>query len=109
MPIANCIISQACSIKEPNIVAEWAKLSGLSDSHMTVNLITRSAQFGHQYEVMVNLLLPSLWSKENVSKLQLGLAKALSRCLRVSIKQVHIVTSIIDSGLVVENGEELTW
>jgi hypothetical protein len=54
-------------------------------------------------------MLPSHWSKENISKLQLGLAKALSKCLRVSIKQVHIVTNIIDSGLVVENGEETTW
>ncbi len=109
MHIANCIIDQIPSTKGTDIVAEWAKHSGQSASHMTVNLITRSEQFGNQYEVMVNLFLPSLWSKDNVSKLQIGLARALSHCLQVSLEQVHIVTSIIDSGLVVENGEVITW
>ena len=76
---------------------------------MTVNIINSSQQTGKEYAVMANLQLPSMWSSSDISSLQIGLANALAKSFGVSINQIHIVTSIVGSGMVVEDGEELTW
>lgn len=58
---------------------------------------------------MATLQLPSVWSQEKVTVLQLGLARALSQYFQLSLEQVHVVTTTINSGLVVENGGQITW
>lgn len=109
MPIANCIVSPAHQQCLGNIIEAWAEESGKPIEHMTVNITNSNQQFGNEYAVMANLLLPSMWSSSEVSSLQIGLAKALAKNFKVSIKQIHVVTSIINSGMVVEGGQELTW
>lgn len=110
MPIANCFVAPSHSLRSSvDIVAAWAKESGKGAEQMTVNMIYASQQRGKGYAVMANLLLPSLWSRSDISLLQIGLAKALATSFGVDINQIHIVTSVISSGMVVENGQELKW
>ena len=114
MPIANCIIVSEVEENiilnnQTDIISDWSQQSGVAREHMTINFIRSLAQFGKQYQVMATLQLPSVWSQEKVSILQLGLATALSKYFQISSEQVHVVTTIIESGLVVENGEEISW
>ncbi|MBO6793015.1 MAG: hypothetical protein JJ895_03825 [Balneolaceae bacterium] len=76
---------------------------------MTINFITSSDQVGKGYKVMATLLLPSIWKPAMISSLQIGLAEALSKYISLSVEDVHVITNIIDSGMVVENGQEITW
>ena len=109
MPIATCIVNERSCTSATEIIEQWSEKSGINSEHMTINIVNSAAQFGKQYKIMATLQLPSIWSSEKVSALQLGLANALSACFKLSIDQVHVVTTIIDSGLVVENGEEISW
>lgn len=112
MPIANCIVSPSrCSQAgdADGLVVLWARESGKSPEHMTVNIVERRAQVGSAYEVMATLWLPSLWSQADVDSLQVGLARALAAHFGVGLGSVHIITRIIEPGLVVEDGETLSW
>ena len=109
MPIANCIITQECTDTSGNLIELWAKASGVSAEHMTINIVNRQEQLGRQYKIMANLMLPSIWSKSNISSLQLGLASALSTHYLVEIDEVQVITHIVTSGLVVESGKEINW
>lgn len=109
MPIANCFVTQDCPPGAGDIIKFWAHESGISSDHMTVNIIPGSQQFGNKYLVMANLLLPSIWSKSDISKIQAGLSRALAKYFNITLAQVHVVTNIVHSGMVVEAGQEITW
>lgn len=112
MPIANCIVAPHCqktSCTDDSLVDTWARESGVSDEQMTINLIRSNAQLGKPYTVMANLLLPSIWADEEISRLQKGLAEALRLYFEISINEVFISTSIVNSGMVVESGKEVSW
>lgn len=109
MPIANCVITPDCMEGSENLLELWAVEADISSEHMTVNIMTSSKQLGNKYKVMVNLALPSIWSGQNITQLQVGLARALSQYYALELSEVHVVTSIVDSGLVVESGKSLTW
>lgn len=112
MPIANCIITSNCqknSDSSKNLIELWASESKKSPEHMTINLITSSEQLGKKYSIMANLLLPSIWPSSDISSLQIGLANALSLYFNVSLEEVFFSTSIVNSGMVVEAGEEIEW
>lgn len=119
MPIANCILSPLCPSRpaagEPERVDDlihlWATHADRAHalSEMTVNVYHAHAQLGKQYRIMAHLLLPSIWSKEDVSALQLGLARALADYYAIAVDEVMVTTNILHSGLVVENGEEIRW
>lgn len=109
MPIANCIISSECRESEYSFIDCWASESGQSPEHMTVNIIKSTQQFGKKYGAMATLYLPSLWSESAISSLQIGLAKALAKTYGLSLDDVNVVTSIVESGFVVESGKEEKW
>jgi len=112
MPVANCIITSDCNKyadSSRDLITLWANESNVSQEHMTINITVNEAQHGKKYAVMANLLLPSFWSKEDISIIQLGLAKALSYHFNLSPQDVFIATSIINSGMVVEEGQEIKW
>ncbi len=112
MPIANCVVKRRNfqeAMRSENLIELWATASGKSSEHMTVNIIESSNQQGNIYDIMATLYLPSLWSKRDVDSLQIGLAKALAEYFNVGIKRVHIITHIVVSGMVVENGELVEW
>jgi len=114
MPIANCFVSPAHQSKAGNskdLIRLWVKHSGIqqAEPEMTVNIVFSNSQIGKNYAAMATLLLPSLWPKDAISALQLGLSRALSDYYSLSPEQVFITTGIIDSGLVVENAQEVKW
>ena len=109
MPIANCIVTPECQNGAEDLVRLWAKESGQSEEHMTINIVVSSQQLGNRYAVMATLILPSLWSAESVSSLQIGLSKALSVYFKIPLEGIFITTNIVESGCVVSNGEEEVW
>lgn len=109
MPIANCIVTQDCEKSAGNLVELWSMESGKASDNMTVNIVSSSLQSGNRYAVMANLQLPSMWSASDISALQRGLARALTKFYGLSKDQVHVITTIVNSGMVVENDEELKW
>ena len=112
MPIANCLVkrdiyeSVAC---ERSVVEIWSSHSGVKPDYMTVNFIELLGQHGCAYEVMANLYLPSLWSNSDIGKLQVSLAKALAEYFKTDPGKVHVITQVVGSGMVVENGEIAEW
>ncbi|THB79591.1 MAG: hypothetical protein D6B25_01140 [Desulfobulbaceae bacterium] len=112
MPIAHCIVTpelRSTGNSSHNLIALWGDESGISIEHMTVNIIVGNSQFGNRYQVMANLYLPTLWSPSDISSLQTGLAKGLSRYYQIVIESVFIMTQLVESGMVVVAGEELKW
>lgn len=112
MPMANCIITSECqdrSAGSSNLIELWANVAKKPSEHMTVNIITSEEQLGNKYAIMATLLLPSIWSKPDITSLQTGLAEALRLYYDVSIEDVFVSTSIVNSGMVVESGKEVKW
>ena len=111
MPIATCFIRGGLTapVETRGLTALWAEESGVSDEHMTINVVASIAQDGAPYGVMAFLYLPSLWSSEDVRRLQVGLARALGRGFAVDPAEVQVITSIVESGHVVEKGEIQAW
>ena len=109
MPIANCFVTSNTQPGTKNLVELWAEECGKSSEQMTINIMYSHQQMGNQYAVMANLLLPSIWSSPDISSLQTGLARALAKHFRLNLSEVHVATTIISSGRVVENGEEVHW
>ncbi|VUD58532.1 hypothetical protein TDB9533_02446 [Thalassocella blandensis] len=109
MPIANCIVSPECKLGDKDLIQLWSEASGISASEMTVNLTESLYQHGKPYKIMSVLYLPSIWSSSHVSQLQTSLAKALATCFSIPINEVHIITTIVESGHVVEAGEVQAW
>lgn len=109
MPIANCIVTSDCEESTSNLIELWASESGQSSEHMTINLMVSNRQLGNKYAVMATLFLPSMWSSSDISLLQLGLAKALATHFKLALSEVHVITNIVNAGLVVESGQEIKW
>lgn len=76
---------------------------------MTINLVAGTQQTGAAYRVMAILYLPSLWNAAHVRGLQIGLARALSSGLALPPAEVHVITTVVESGHVVEHGETQEW
>ncbi len=109
MPMAFCWVNKSCQVKAGDLIDMWAAESGESSQHMTVNLLNVDEQLGNAFAVMANLMLPSLWQHEAIRRLQVGLAKALAQYYGLDLQDVFVITQVIESGNVVENGKPITW
>ena len=111
MPIANCFVKDELPLQSEieALTALWSDESEVGVEHMTINVIAGTRQSGAPYRVMAFLYLPSLWSSQQVRRLQEGLARALSRGFAVTPAEVHVITSIVEPGHVVEGGETQAW
>jgi hypothetical protein len=58
---------------------------------------------------MVNLYLPDFWTPDEVKDIQAGLLETVCKCLHVKRERVFIVTTLITSGHVVEDGKIVSW
>jgi hypothetical protein len=111
VPIANCFVRDDLPT-DPDIdalTALWSDESGVSSEHMTINVIAGTRQAGAPYRVMAFLYLPTLWSSEQVRQLQVGLARALTRGFALASAEVQVISSVVHSGHVVEDGETQDW
>ncbi|OEY65927.1 hypothetical protein [Marinobacter sp. X15-166B] len=112
MPIAVCSVSRACfdrRARHHDPVQLWSQLSGQSANQMTINVACTEECYGRSYDVLSRLLLPDVWSAEDVATLQVSLATALATYFQVPIDGVVVVTSLVRTGHVVENGELQRW
>ena len=92
-----------------HLVQQWAKNLNLDLEDICLTIITDFIQAGAQYDVMVTLFLPSTWSGKGVKRIQVTLLKLLMEHLKVEASGIFIMTSIIESEHVVENGEVVSW
>jgi hypothetical protein len=111
VPIANCFVHDELpdDVESDRLTALWSEESGVGSEQMTINVIASVRQYGARYRVMAFLYLPSLWSSEQVRRLQVGLARALGRGFSVAPAEIQVITSIVESGQVVEGGETQNW
>lgn len=109
MPIAHCLVDKNCVLPQVDIISLWAEESGVASEHLTLTFNEMNAQYGNHYSIMANLYLPSLWSAEKVDKIQLGLSQSLIRSFELSAEQVFVMTQVIKSGHVIENGNIQYW
>jgi hypothetical protein len=111
VPIANCFVHDDVppGLEIDALTALWSEESGVGSGQMTINVIAGTRQTGAPYRVMAFLYLPSLWSSEQLRQLQVGLARALGRGFAVAPAEVQVITSIVESGHVVEAGETQNW
>jgi hypothetical protein len=111
VPIANCLVHGELPVEFESdaLTALWSEESGVGSEQMTINVIAGVRQYGAPYRVVAFLYLPSLWSSEQVRRLQTGLAGALGRGFAVGPAEIQVITSIVESGQVVEGGETQDW
>ncbi len=112
MPIANCLVNRVIYENvecDRSIVDMWASRSGVQPDAMTVNFMELLEQHGCSYDVMANLYLPSLWSDVEIDRLQVSLADALAEYFKVDHGKVHVITHVVSSGRVVEDGQLVKW
>jgi len=109
MPIANCFLDTGHrALDAYRVIQQWSDASGISRDEMTLNIVN-AAQVGSPYAVMAWLYLPSMWSIDDITSLQEGLASSLADATEVTLDQVQIITTIVPSGLVVDGGKSLSW
>jgi hypothetical protein len=111
VPIANCFVhgELPSQLEIDALQALWSDEAGIGSEQMTINVIAGTRQTGAPYRVVAFLYLPSLWSSEQVRQLQTGLARALGRGFALAPADIQVITSIVESGQVVEGGETQDW
>lgn len=111
MPIANCYIKNREIPKNEleDLVRQWAELWHIDVSDICLTVLTEFMQVGQQYEVMINLFLPSLWSNGDVRSIQKALLELMMNYLKIEPSDIFLMTSIIQSGHVMENGGIVEW
>ncbi|MEQ9165031.1 MAG: hypothetical protein RLO12_02140 [Fulvivirga sp.] len=111
MPIANCYINTEIPDKTDfnKLALEWSDKIGASPEDITINVFTDFVQYGNKDAVMVNLFLPSLWSKQEIENIQSSLSGLLEKHIGIEPDQVFIMTSIIQSGHVFSDGKTENW
>ena len=111
MPIANCFIKDKKVTQQElqQLAKKWASVVEVDVKDICLTFIPDCIQAGQQYKVLINLYLPSLWSENQVNHIQKSLLRILCEFLKVEASEVFIMTSIILSGHVIENGEVVKW
>ncbi len=109
MPIAHCYTKLKLDNDKKNLVRDWAEESSVDGNYMTINFITIAQQLGSAYSIMVNLYLPNLWSEDQVKIIQSSLAVVLAKHFGIHINEIHVITQLVESGHVFENGEQQSW
>ena len=111
MPVANCFIKERNVSQEEmqKLTTKWSDDIGVNLQDVCLTFVPNCMQAGQRYEIMVNLYLPSLWTKEDIKRIPKSLHQNLCDHFEVSASEVFIITSIVQSGHVVENGQIVEW
>ncbi len=111
MPIANCFLNDVFTdeINFKSMTEEWAKVLKINPEDITLNIFTDFEQFGNNFRVMVNLLLPSVWSETEIQRIQTSLSELFSKYLNIKPSEIFIMTSIVKTGHVTSNGKIEEW
>lgn len=110
MPIANCYVQIEVSKPQLEILTkEWAEAIEVDLKDICLSFVKVSLQSGHNYKVMVNLFLPTLWDSKSIERIQLSLDSLLKKHLRLGSDDVFMITHVVQSGNVVERGKLIKW
>ena len=111
MPIAHCLVKDFVILPHEwdDVVTDLAEKAKLNKTDITLNVIANTHQFGNHYKIMVNLYLPTLWTSMDVELIQTSLLQAFIENLKLNPSEIFILTSLIESGHVVENGKIVWW
>lgn len=111
MPIVNCFTKNE-NIDDQlmdDLLNKWSEKIEVDRKDISINFINNFSQKGENYEFMVFMYLPTLWSQESIKRIQLSFLESIMVIFDVKAEDVFIITTKIDSGHVVENGEVLNW
>ncbi|HTF82099.1 MAG TPA: hypothetical protein VL947_10250 [Cytophagales bacterium] len=112
MPIAQFLVKKDVEVSADalnNIVIDISQTIGVDEKDICLNVINDFLQAGQQYKVFVNLYLPSLWFPKDSAKVQLIFLETIVKYLSVIKDDVFIITTIVEPGNVVENGDIIDW
>lgn len=111
MPIATCFLKNKKADKNTlDVIAnEWSTAINVDVKDISITFVQDYYQAGQNYSALVYLYLPSLWSEKSINNIQTELINLLVKHLNISHDRILIITSIVQSGHVVENGGIVTW
>lgn len=110
MPIAHCLVKTKVSDREAqNMAHVWASEVGVAVKDVCLTFTPIIAQGGQTYKAPINLYLPALWSTADRVHIQQSLAQILAIHLHLSPREIFLITCIVATGHVVENGEIVHW
>ena len=112
MPIAYLYVNKRVKIDETQserLIDDWSKIANVNKEYCTINVVENFIQVGTLYKVMVNLYLPSLWEEDDIRKIQKSLFESIVNNLDIEPNDVFIMTSVIQSGHVLDKGTLEEW
>lgn len=109
MPIATCHTDASLGTLDTDaIVKAWSRHAAIASDEMTVHVV-QGSWGGRRYSAIAHLLVPSIWTTDESTRLSLGLASALTEILDTAPNSVLVTTTVLESGSVVENGAVVCW
>lgn len=108
MPVANVVVATDRTPDADAIIRLWSRAAGVGAEEMTVNLVS-ATQGGRRYAAMAQLLVPSVWSDDDIERLSVGLARALAEATDAEPPSVQVITTVLTTGSVVEGGRIVHW
>lgn len=111
MPIAICYTHDKIFDKPTlqRVATEWAALIEVDTKDIHISIVSPQIQAGQAYKAMVHLFLPTLWTREAVNKIQLSLHQMLMKHANLTSSEIFVITTLVPSGQVVENGCIIHW
>ncbi|SFB36529.1 hypothetical protein SAMN04488072_11964 [Lentibacillus halodurans] len=112
MPIAFFHASKDLKISKKQcerMLEDWATAASVGKEYCTINVVENIMQVGANYKLMVKLYLPSLWEENNVREIQRFLFQSIYDQLEIEKEDIFIMTSIIQSGHVMDKGKLEIW
>lgn len=110
MPVAVCYSKTVISTNDlEKVVDEWSELAGVAREDVSITMVNDFIRAGKDYTVVVNLFLPSLWKKNEVIIIEKGFLELLSKYMKIKKEEIFIMTLIIQSQHVIDNGDVVSW
>jgi hypothetical protein len=111
VPIANCFVHDElpAELESDALTALWSEESGMGSEQMTINIIAGMRQYGAPYRGDGVSVSPLALEFRAAAGTQTELVRALGRGFGLAPAEVQVITSIVESGQVVEGGETQDW
>lgn len=111
MPIATCFLkNKKADDNTLGVIAnEWSTVINVDVKDISITFVQDYYQAEQNYSALVYLYLPSLWSEKSIKNIQTEPLNLLIQHLNISHDRILIITSIIQSGHVIENGDVVIW
>ena len=110
MPIVNCYTTKKVSAELwDQLILTWAKEIAVSEKDISIHVFNTFSLAGEQYELKVELYLPSLWSEEAIRNIQNSFLISSEQILGIKHKDTFLMTQVIKSGHVIDRGRLEEW